>query len=202
MHEAPSSADAAEARVRDFAGDRNSLLIPCPPTPREQAAMDRLIGARVAEARELAGISVESTASLVGIQRQELIRVEGGEVTAPLWMLARVATLTATSLDFLAGLTDESEVGEAPTFRALLLPHLLRADEQRAIQRLELQRQRRRIDTVSESVNSAWQTLQRTIELNPETWADMRGGARLADALATCVRVTGRLGSASTEMQP
>lgn len=199
MLEGQTLADAAEARVRDFAGSRNAPLTYGQPTPREQASIDRLIGARIAEARGLADLSIHALAAHAGVPSNDLRKIEIGQAQASVWLLARVATLTATSLDYLAGLNDESEAGEAPTFRALLLPHLLRADEQRAIQRLELQRQRRQIYAVGGLSGAAQQALQRVIELNPDTWPDMRGGARLVAALAACVRDAGQLGSATTE---
>ena len=175
----PIPEDAAAARVRDFAGDRDAPLQACPPTTMELAAMNRLIGFRVKRALELSGLRWSDFLS-----RNEGSNIERGFIAAPVWLLVRIAAKTGVSLDYLVGLTDESEVGEVPAFRELILPHLLRADEQRAIQALELQRQRSRLGAMEKLAAESWEALCRIEELNGEAWDNMRGGARLRASLS------------------
>lgn len=184
--------DAAEARVRDFAGDRNAPLSAGQPTPRELVALNRVYGERVKEARKLAGLNMADLSRRLGISIGRVAAIEAGRAgELPAWLLARVATITGCRMDYLAGLTEESELGEPDDFCELVMRMMLEADTERAMQLLELVRQRDHLNSMAsdfmDAASKAQAALLRIEELNPEVWQDMRGGGALTSAVGSCL---------------
>lgn len=184
---------AAEARVRDFAGDRESPLRIGEPTRRELVALHRLYGERIVEARTIAGMRACDIASHLGLTAAGVGYLERGEIDAvPAWMLARVATVTGCRLDFLAGLVEESEHGESVDLREIVMPALLHADTERAMHALELARQRALLNSFLDAAGKAQEALRRVAELNPEAWQELRGGGSLVAAVDACMATARR----------
>lgn len=201
MHDyAHTLEDAAEARVRDFAGDRNTPLSAGQPTPREMVALHRVYGERVAEARKLAGLNAADLARRLGITLGRVAAIEAGRAgELPAWLLARVAAITGCRMDYLAGLTEESEPGEPDDLCELVMNLMLDSDTERAMQLLELVRQRDHLNSMAsafmDAANKAQAALLRVEELNPETWQDMRGGGALTSAVGSCLAAGRRIAS-------
>lgn len=81
---------------------------------RDQAELVRLIGSRMAEARDLCNLSQSEAARRFGYSNpSKLSKVEGATDTnsVPLWLIVRAARLYEVSIDFLFGLTDDWEIG-------------------------------------------------------------------------------------------
>lgn len=183
---------AAEARVRDFAGDRNAPLSAGQPTSRELAVLGKLYGERIKEARKLAGLGQVEFAHRLGISPGRVTRIECGRAgELPAWLLARVATITGCRMDYLAGLTEESEIGEPDDLCELVMQMMLDANAERAMQLLELARQRDHLNHMAsafmDAASKAQAALLRIEELNPEVWQDMRGGGALTSAVGSCL---------------
>lgn len=184
---------AAEARVRDFAGDRDAPLRIGEPTRRELVALHRLYGERIVEARTIAGLRAGSLAAKLGLTATRMGHLERGEIdNVPTWMLARVATVTGCRLDFLAGLVEESEHGEPVDLREVIMPALLHADTERAMHALELARQRALLSSFLDAAGKAQEALRRVVELNPEAWQELRGGGSLVAAVDGCMATARR----------
>jgi len=185
--------DAAEARVRDFAGDRDAPLRIGQPTPRELAALQRVYGERIAEARTIAGMLTCELASHLGIGHARMLDIErGGAGDVPAWLLMRVSIITGCRMEFLAGLSGESEHGEAADLREIIMPILLHADTERAMHALEMTRQRALVGSLLDAASTAREALGRVVELNPEAWQGMRGGSSLAAAVDACLTTARR----------
>lgn len=171
------------------------------PCQREQAALNRLIGSRIREARTLAGYSAADFVKLVGLPLGSWVHVEAGREAAPVWLLRRIADQCVTTVDFLVGDTEESERGEiSPTLRDIMVRrrhHLERLRMQDALERegmhVRLAVAEGLAGRFQEAAHELEQTLARVAELNP-TWQEMRGGSKLEDCVKRCTRVAGRLG--------
>lgn len=171
------------------------------PSLREEAALNRLIGARICEARELAGFNAGELAQLIGLAKADMDDLEAGRADVPVWLLRRIADRCVTTVDFLVGDTEESERGEiTPTLRDLLVRQQQHNDRLRMAEVLEQDSLRTRLDVLEglaglfhAAAQEAERALQRVTTLNPE-WPDMRGGSKLQDGVARCAVVAGRLG--------
>ncbi|MFZ3017142.1 MAG: helix-turn-helix transcriptional regulator [Gallionella sp.] len=90
----------------------------------EQAALVRVIGDRLREAREMCNWSQSEVARRLGYSNpSKLSKVEGATDTnsVPLWLIVRAARLYEVSVDFLFGLTDDFEGGAPPGAQDWLL---------------------------------------------------------------------------------
>lgn len=185
---------AAEACVRDTCAGLDRPQDTGQPTRGELAALRLLYGERIAEARKLADVTVTAMAERIGLDRHQVTLLEQGRMgDPPAWLLARVATATGVRLDFLAGLSDESEQGEDSELYEIVMAQMLRADTQRAVHAVEdaqqkwmiadLERQGSRYRIAAAELVEAF---LRFIDVNNEQWQDMPGGARLIAAIAAC----------------
>lgn len=128
---------AAEARVRDFCADLDASLNPGTPTTRELTALNKLYGERITEARSLAGMPRYVLAQRLGLSLAQVAQIENGRAgELPAWLLARVATITCCRLDFLAGLSEESECDESSTLYEIIAAQMLHADTECALRTL------------------------------------------------------------------
>lgn len=171
------------------------------PGLREEAALNRLIGSRISEARSLAGYGSGELAKLLGLATADMTDIEAGRAGAPVWLLRRIADRCVTTVDFLIGDTEESERGEiTPTLRDILIRQQHHNDRLRMQEVLEQDSLRVRLGVLEglaghfqDAAQDVEQALNRVAELNPE-WQDMRGGSKLQDGVARCTVVAGRLG--------
>lgn len=184
--------DAAEGRVRDFCAGLDAEQSTGQPTRSELLALRLLYGERIREARNLAGMTSSSLAEYLGLELWQVIRLESGRhEDVPAWLLARVATVTGVRLDFLAGLTEETECGEDGELHEIVMAQMLRADTDNAVRALgDAEQQRtiarleRRADRFRLAVVEVVEAFQQFKELNGEQWQDMPGGARLSATVA------------------
>ncbi|WP_280554570.1 helix-turn-helix transcriptional regulator [Halomonas sp. 25-S5] len=163
-------------------------------TRADITAYNRAIGARIKEARTLAGLSQSALARAVGVRSDFMgraetgIDIEGG--VAP-WMLHRIAVVCCVKVDFLLGLTEESEPDEpGPTWRELAYISNGSAARDRAryvadlaVRDAHLAEFYALAAEVLDGIQGAQAAMERVIELNPRRWENVRGGVRLADAI-------------------
>jgi len=164
------------------------------PTRLEVAEYNRAVGTRIREARQLAGFSQAGLSEAIAIDSNLMPKLESGvdlEDGAAPWVLNRIATTCGVKVDFLLGLTEESEPDEpGPTWRELAYVcnasaargrerhvHDLAVRDALIIQFREMSAE------IMPSVEAVQRALERVIELNP-SWDDMRAGSRLSDATA------------------
>ncbi len=155
---------------------------------KEQAELVRIIGRRLAEARELCNLSQSAAAKRLGYSNSsKLSKVEGATDTnsVPLWLILRAAKVYEVSIDYLFGVTDDWETGGSLGEQGFLLDAWDRARRRDLEVLLVL---RRRIAEVSKAVPAITQSAEQVVEavqkfraLNPD-FDDMRGGARLVAA--------------------
>ena len=161
---------------------------------REQARLVQIIGARLAEARELCNMSQSVAAQRLGYSNSsKLSKVEGATDTnsVPLWLIVRASRLYDVSIDFLFGCSDDWETGLQRPVQGWLLDTWQAA---RVRDLAELEKLHRRVAAVSsllpaiadESERTA-EAIRRFAEINPG-FDDMRGGAPLAAAAENLVR--------------
>lgn len=171
------------------------------PGLREEAALNRLIGSRISEARSLAGYGSGELAKLLGLATADMTDIEAGRAGAPVWLLRRIADRCVTTVDFLIGDTEESERGEiTPTLRDILIRQQHHNDRLRMQEVLEQDSLRTRLEALEnlagrcqEVAAEAASAMQRVVDLNPQ-WNDIRGGARLQFAIGRTTTMAGRLG--------
>jgi len=178
------------------------------PCLREQAALNRLIGSRIREARNLAGYSTGEFTKLIGLPLESLGDLEAGRAAAPVWLLRRIADHCVTTVDFLVGDTEESERGEiSPTLRDIMVRRNHHLERLRMQDVLEREGLRARLEVVEglagryqEAAQEADQLVARVAELNP-AWQDIRCGSTLENAIKRCTVVAGRLGRRMARLQ-
>jgi len=164
------------------------------PSRRDQAALARSVGERMREARLMLGISQLTAARQLGYANSsKLAKIEGGKDSSqiPLWVIKRISCLYDVSVDYLLGNTETMEVEDVRHAALREMNVHMRERWERLRQRdvmadLAL---RERIVSIEDSIvlleREASETsaaMARYVELNP-SWADMRGGSRLLDAV-------------------
>ncbi|QFT86818.1 hypothetical protein FIU88_19090 (plasmid) [Halomonas sp. THAF12] len=185
------------------------------PTTADVVAYNRAVGARVREARQLAGLNQADLCRAVGIGRDVLTRVESGtdiEGGAAPWMLQRIAVVCCVKADFLLGLTEESEPDEpGPTWKEMAWLSHQRACRERerhvedlVVRDAHLAEFRELAAEVDAGIDAVQIALERVAELNPDEWEDLRAGARLVstiDSLRSSVGVLSRRSSVYVDRQ-
>jgi len=58
------------------------------------------IGARITELREAKGLTIQALADLAGLQRPNVSRIEAGRYNTGIDILARIAGVLGTKIDF------------------------------------------------------------------------------------------------------
>lgn len=179
------------------------------PTTADVVAYNRAVGARVREARQLAGLNQADLCRAVGIGRDVLTRVESGtdiEGGAAPWMLQRIAVACCIKADFLLGLTEASEPDEpGPTWREIAYVSngsAARARERHVqdlvVRDAHLAEFRELAAEVDAGIDAAQAAMERVIELNPRRWENVRGGVRLSDAIESLRSSAGALSRRSS----
>ncbi|MCP1317850.1 helix-turn-helix domain-containing protein [Halomonas sp. 707B3] len=174
------------------------------PTRLEVAEYNRAVGARIREARQLAGFNLADLSLAVGVERDLMPKLEFGtdlQGGAAPWVLHRIAVTCGVKVDFLLGLTGESEPDEpGPTWREIA--HVSNGNAARERERhvsaltvrdAHIAEFRELAVEVMTGVEAVQGALERVIELNPSAWEDMRAGSRLSDATDALSDVVGAL---------
>jgi len=86
---------------------------------KREAAISRVIGAKLMEARELCGLLIEDAAKLLGIGKSELFRIERSRdlTTIPNWLIRKAAIVYDIGIDFLYGLQADDWEANEPKLR-------------------------------------------------------------------------------------
>ena len=168
------------------------------PSQRDRAALARLIGERMREARELVGLSQRDAARRLGYANSsKLAKIELGYVgsagdttsSVPLWAVVRAARLYDVTTDFLLGLSDEWDPCESRVGHLFLSDLTADWDRQRERDMIVLGRYRAAlaslltgIDALLTNAGEAATALARFRELN-SCFDDLPGGSRLVNAV-------------------
>lgn len=172
------------------------------PKANSRAALAKNIGIRLRAARESIGMPQGIAASRLGYSNQsKLAKIEGGTDTnsVPHWMVLRAARLYEVSIDYIYGESDDWELSARALQERDMAKWMIEAWEAGRQRDLEVLRKLKlRMDAISETVTgifSASQDVQdafrRFIELNSETFDEMRGGARVLSTIDRLFNVTG-----------
>ncbi len=156
----------------------------------KQIQVVKVFGERVREARELCGFSQVKAAELLGYQNSsKLAKIEGATDTnsIPIWLIVRAAHIYDVSCDFLFGISDDWErdpvVSQQRQIGRWLFEHWEKAKlaEVNAIRMLS-----NKICTLEKMASKLLKRSQENLEmlrkvqeLNPETFDDLKGGAKL-----------------------
>ena len=84
-----------------------------------------LVGKRIRQARELAGLTQEKLAETIGVSRTAIVRWESGETDPTLEHLIAMTAILNVSADFLLGTDDTNQVTIILTEMASTLNRLL-----------------------------------------------------------------------------
>lgn len=165
------------------------------PTRTEQAELAHAVGIRLKEAREMACLSQQQAARMLGYSNStKLSKIESGRHSSqiPLWVLKRAAELYDVSLDYLTGITETMERDEdRQAINREMMIHMRESWEAMrmrdvAVQGAMLERVKSLEDglaLVDQESQEALEAMQRFIALNRKSWLDMRGGSRLESAV-------------------
>jgi len=167
------------------------------PSRQEQVVLAKAVGARLREARELAGMSQVYAAKQLGYSNSsKLAKIEGGKDSSqiPMWVIKRSARLYDASIDYLLGNTETMERGDVDHAALRELNALILADteRQRVRDAVALCRLRQRVVTVerlvglmAEQITEADQARAKVEQ--SEEWQEVRGGSRWANATEQAV---------------
>lgn len=166
-----------------------------PPTRTEQSELAQAAGARLREAREMACLSQQQAARMLGYSNStKLSKIESGKHSSqiPLWVLKRSAELYDVSLDYLTGVTETMERDEDKhSIMREMMVHMRESWERMrmrdvAVQGAMLERIKMIEDGLilaDKEAREAQQAMSRFVTLNEKSWLDMRGGSRLESAI-------------------
>lgn len=179
------------------------------PTIADVVAYNRAVGARIREARQLAGLSQLDLCRAAGVGRDVLARVESGtdvDGGAAPWLLQRIAVACGVKVDFLLGLTEESEPDEpGPTWKEMAWLSHQRACRERerhvedlVVRDAHLAEFRELAADVDAGIDAVQSALERVAELNPDEWEDLRAGARLVSTIDSLRSSAGALSRRSS----
>lgn len=194
---------ALRKNQRETATRRGKL--PCNgrvPSVGEQVALAQGIGARLREAREIAGMSQTRAAFLLGYSNSsKLAKVEAGMEgaqspirTIPLWLLRKASMIYQVSLDYLFGITEtmESDEPRHDAQRELIILMREEWERQRWRDMLVTRAIQERVTALddalrllAEQAEQAEQAMERARDLAGEDWQDLPGGARLERTVAS-----------------
>lgn len=190
--ETASPALAAEP-LADDNGDDSETIFPFAHR-HERAALVKTIGARMREARELNNLSQQVAARRLGFARaSDLARVESAADidSIPAWLIRRAADCYNVTVDYLFGFVQDWDIGGRAAQEREVSGWLFREMDQARRQYLEeMARLDRRIAALGQmipalltDVEEVTHALGRVRALNQAFDEDMRGSARLADAV-------------------
>ena len=156
--------------------------------------MVRTIGTRMRQARELCNLSQSAAAKRLGYANpSKLSKVEAATDTnsVPLWLIRKAAEVYEVSVDFLFGFTDDWEVGARMTQEREVSSWLHKQwDDARARDMLAVRRLNDRLMVLRDAVTvsntmmlEVDDALERFMALNPQFAEEMRGSARLLNAV-------------------
>lgn len=182
-----------------MADNRPPLDIPKATT---RAALAKNIGIRLRAARESIGMQQSDAARRLGYANSsKLAKIEGGTDTnsVPHWMILRAARLYEVSIDYIYGESDDWELSARALQERDMAKWMMEAWEAGRQRDMEtLKRLKIRLDAISESAALMFSASQdvndafnRFVELNSETFDDMRGGSRLLSAIGRLLDVSG-----------
>lgn len=163
------------------------------PTERRRtkphAAVVKLIGARLREARELSNLSLSEAARRLGYSNpSKLSKVENASDTnsVPVFLIRDAAELYDVSADYIFGLADDWETGVPRGMTSWLAD---RWEQQRRRDVAAMAALGARIDACAELIpflaadaREVLDAVRRLDALNPEAWPEIRGGGRLTAA--------------------
>ena len=172
------------------------------PKANSRAALAKNMGIRLRASRESIGMAQGEAARRLGYANQtKLAKIEGGTDTnsVPHWMVLRAARLYDVSIDYIYGESDDWELSARALQERDMAKWMMEAWEAGRQKDLEVLRKLKiRMNAISETVTglfSASQDVQdafrRFIELNSETFDEMRGGNRLLVAVDRLFNLTG-----------
>lgn len=172
------------------------------PKANSRAALAKSMGIRMRAARESIGMQQGVAAKRLGYANQtKLAKIEGGTDTnsVPHWMILRAARLYDVSIDYIYGESDDWELSARALQERDMAKWMMEAWEAGRQKDLEVLRKLKvRMNAISETVTglfSASQDVQdsfrKFIELNSETFDDMRGGSRLLASVDRLFNLTG-----------
>lgn len=173
-------------------------------TKQEKAAVVRVIGTRMREARELCNMSLSEASKRLGYANpSKLSKVELASDTnsVPLWLVLTAARVYDVSLDYLCGMSGDWEVTDRAANEREISEWLHDAMENMRRQEiLVLKKLHDKLEFIGGAVSAmlgassrADDALRRFAELNPG-FEDMRGGAALVAAV-------GRSGEVAVESE-
>ncbi|MGL5289399.1 MAG: helix-turn-helix domain-containing protein [Aeromonas sp.] len=162
------------------------------PSRQEQAELAKSVGVRLREAREMAGMSQLSAAKHIGYANStKLSKIESGKHSSqiPIWVLKRAALVYDVAIDYLLGVSEtmEQEDGRHAALREMMTH--MREDWERLRQRdvlvqASMLNRIKYVETgvmlIKQETAAASEAMERVIELNPQEWQEVKGGARLA----------------------
>lgn len=172
------------------------------PKDTERSGLAKAIGARLREAREIAGMSQSEAARLLGYANSsKLAKVEMGTDTnsVPLWLIKRASRLYEVSIDFLFGESDDWELSARACQERDVSKWVFDAWNEARQRDMEiLRRLNMRFDGLSESITKsisasedvrvAWDKL---LKINPKFEEEIRGGGSLFSAIERLMAISG-----------
>lgn len=170
----------------------NLAMFPPASKRHEQAALVRVIGSRLRQARDLNNLSLSTAAQRLGYANpSKLSKVENASdaPSVPLSLILNAARLYDVSIDYLFGVSDDWEAGSRMTQEREVSAWLfdtwtLARNRDVAVlkglhDRVEIVRQV--IDMLMQANDEMTAAFTRFAELNPE-FEEMRGGSKLQSA--------------------
>lgn len=172
------------------------------PKANSRAALAKNMGLRLRASRESIGMAQGEAARRLGYANQtKLAKIEGGTDTnsVPHWVVLRAARLYDVSIDYIYGESDDWELSARALQERDMAKWMMEAWEAGRQRDLEVLRKLKlRMDAISETVTGLFSAsqdvqdaLRRFIELNSETFDEMRGGNRLLVAVDKLFNLTG-----------
>ena len=164
-------------------------------TPKQQQAqMIKTIGARMKEARNLAGYSQSKAAEILGYKNSsKLSKVEQATDTnsIPLWLIQRAALVYEVSVDWLFGLSDDWEISHRMLQERNTEHWLFSHMEKKRLEAIQiLKNLHDRIEVVSVAVKSSVKAVYDVVDaldkvrnINKNFDEDIRGGNSLLKAV-------------------
>lgn len=172
------------------------------PKANSRAALAKNMGLRLRASRESIGMAQGEAARRLGYANQtKLAKIEGGTDTnsVPHWVVLRAARLYDVSIDYIYGESDDWELSARALQERDMAKWMMEAWEAGRQRDLEVLRKLKlRMDAISETVTGLFSAsqdvqdaLRRFVELNSETFDEMRGGNRLLVAVDKLFNLTG-----------
>lgn len=171
------------------------------PKATTRAGLAKNIGRRLRAAREVANIPQIVAAKRLGYSNpSKLAKIEGGTDTnsVPHWMILKASRLYCVSIDYIYGESDDWELS-AKAYQERDMDKWIFDTWEEARQRdMEvLKKLKIRFDSLNETVTQLFSAsqdvqdaMQKFVQLNRDTFEDMRGGNRLISSLERLLSVS------------